>query len=612
MSLRTRRWTALAASFLFVAGCGSTATTAPTAAPPATPAPATSAPAASVPAASVPAASVAPSPSAPNIIGSYKPEPGTPGGSVVIAEWQSPGQINAYYAQAETDVEAGLPSLGENLVTVDNKLGYIPDIATKVPVLGDGVTVNSDGTMDVEWLLKDGAQWSDGQPITCDDVEGTWKWVMDPAQTGLAAGTIGWEDITSVDKKSATDCVVHFKKVYEGYLTLWAPLLPWHYISKIPVKDATTKLYPLNDLTSGVYSGPFLPTKYVTDAQLNYIPNPKWATISGHAPYLSSLTFKYYGAAENMIAGYKSGEIDFAMDLNDADIPNLKDIDQAQVSINNSLTYELNAFNGAAFKKKFGDDATTIIKAIMMATDRQQIANGPLQGNVSVTNNFVSPLAWYFKDEGQPKPADPAGAEALLTGAGWAKGSDGYLAKNGKTLEVQYCSTTRQVRIDTLNLIASQLKAIGIKVDVANKPASDVFGGWNDTPADTLCNTVHGNFDVAEFAYVAPIDPLGAYNVYHSSGIPDIAPHNGQNVTRTSIPALDAAYDAVKNNVDPVKVAAAMATVQDIYTSDQNTFELPLYYRKDVYLVSPKIHNFAPNPTTNQGVWNMGDWWLSQ
>ena len=68
------------------------------------------------------------------------------GGSVVIAEWQSPGNINAYYAQAETDVEAGLPALGEGLVNVDNHLGYIPDIASKVPVLNDGVTVNSDGT----------------------------------------------------------------------------------------------------------------------------------------------------------------------------------------------------------------------------------------------------------------------------------------------------------------------------------------------------------------------------------------------------------------------------------------------------------------------------------
>ena len=169
---------------------------------------------------------------------------------------------------------------------------------------------------------------------------------MDKDNTGLAGGTIGWEDITGVDAKTPTDCVAHFKKVYEGYLALWNPLLPEHYIKTIPAKDAPTKLYPLTNLTSGVYSGPYMPTKYVTDAQLNYVSNPNWATISGHAPYLTALTFKYYGTAEAMVAGYKSGEIDFAMDLNDADIPSLSDVTQSEVSINNSLTYELNAFNG--------------------------------------------------------------------------------------------------------------------------------------------------------------------------------------------------------------------------------------------------------------------------
>lgn len=602
-----RVFSMLAIAALVSGACGATATPSPSVAPSAT----ESAPAsASAPATPAPSAT----PAGPNLLGSYSPTAGTAGGSVVIAEWQSPGNINAYYAQAETDVEAGLPALGEGLVNVDNKLGYIPDIASKVPVLNDGVTVNSDGTMDVEWLIKDGAKWSDGQAITCDDVTGTWKWIMDKDNTGLAGGTIGWEDITGVDAKTPTDCVAHFKKVYEGYLALWSPLLPAHYIKTIPTKDAPTKLYPLTNLASGVYSGPYMPTKYVTDAQLNYVPNPNWATISGHAPYLTSLTFKYYGTAEAMVAGYKSGEIDFAMDLNDADIPSLSDVTQSEVSINNSLTYELNAFNGLAFKKKFGADANTVIKAIMKATDRQQIAAGPLQGNVTLTRDFISPLAWYYKaaDGGDPPPADPAGAASLLEGAGWAKGSDGYYAKGGKTLSIDYCSTTRQVRIDTLNLIASQLKAVGIKANVANKPAGDVFAGWNDVPADTQCNMIHGNGDVFEFAYVSPIDPLGGYNVYHSSGIPDNPPHNGQNITRTSIPALDQAYDTVKGTVDPAQIVAAMGTIQDIYTSDQNNYELPLYYRKDVYLVSPKINNFAPNPTTNQGIWNIGDWWLSQ
>jgi ABC-type transport system substrate-binding protein len=156
--------------------------------------------------------------------------------------------------------------------------------------------------------------------------------------------------------------------------------------------------------------------------------------------------------------------------------------------------------------------------------------------------------------------------------------------------------------------VASQLNAIGIKADVNAVSATDLFGGWDAAKADTKCNLVHGNFDVAEFAYVSPLDPLGAYNVYTTQGIPDTAPHNGQNVSRISLPALDTAYNNVKNSVDPAVVKAAMFSVEDIYVSAQNTFELPLYNRKDVWLVQPRVHNFTGNPTISAGEWNIGDW----
>ena len=531
------------------------------------------------------------------------------GGKVVLAEWQYPDTLNPYYAQAETDIEV-TGSMFDGLLTVTPDLRYNPDLASNVPTVDNGGVVLKGAGMDVTWTLKPNMQWSDGSPINCDDVKATWTWNMDPANTGLAGGTIGWEDITGIDGGTGTTCVMHFGKVYEGYLSLVSWVFPAKYLTSVPVKDATTKLYPLSDPTSGVYSGAYIPTSAKADAQITLVPNPKWTTISGHDPYLSSVIWKYYGDAASMIAGYKAGEYDLGQDLNDADIPALTGIDPTQQVVHDSLTYELHAFNNKSFTTKFGADATTIIKAIKLATDRQAIANGPLAGNVTVSNNFISPLTWYNKAIGGSTTADPTTASTLLANAGWTKGADGYLAKAGKTLELNYCTTTRQVRQDTLKLVASQLKAIGIKVDVNAKPSSDVFGGWNDTKADTLCNLQHGNFDVAEFAYVSPLDPLGSYNVYHSSGIPDVAPHNGQNVTRISLPALDTAYDTVKSSVDFLKVRDAMFSIQDIYGSDQNTYELPLYYRKDVWLVNPKLHNFTGNPTTSAGEWNIGDWWV--
>jgi peptide/nickel transport system substrate-binding protein len=531
----------------------------------------------------------------------------TPTKKIVVAEWQYPDTVNPYLAQAETDIEVA-GSMFHNLVDVTPDLRTIPTLVTEVPTLANGDVKMVGAGMDVTWKLKSGMQWSDGSAITCDDLSGTWKWIMDPDNTGLAGGTIGWEDITGIDGGSGTTCVMHFGKVYEGYLYLVAPLLPAKYIQSVPVKDAPTKLYPLGDLKSGVYDGPYIPTEAQADAQLTTVANSKWSTISGHAPYVDQVIWKYYADAATMLQGYKAGEYDVAQDLNDADIPSLAGIDLNEQVIHDSLTYELHQFNNKSLSDKFGADYKTIIKAVKLATDRQAIAAGPLGGNVSVSNNFISPLTWYYKVEGGSTAADPAAATALLTAAGWALGSDGYMAKGGKTLALDYCTTTRQVRQDTLKLVASQLKAVGIKANVTAAPSGDVFGGWDAVKADTKCNLVHGTFDVAEFAYVSPLDPLGGYNVYTSQGIPDVAPHNGQNTARINLPALDDAYNAVKNSVDPAVVKAAMATIQDIYVTDQNTYELPLYMRKDVWLVKPRIHNFTGNPTTSAGEWNIGDW----
>jgi peptide/nickel transport system substrate-binding protein len=501
--MRKRLFSVLSVAVLVASACSTSSST------PTTP------PASQNPATNVPPVTAAPSatPVTVSLTGTtYKAQDAAvKDGKLVLAEWQFPDTVNPYFAQAETDIEVS-GSMFDSLLNVTPDLKYTPNLASNIPTVDNGGVKLAGAGMDVTWTLKPGMKWSDGSAITCADIQGTWKWIMDKDNTGLAGGTIGWEDVTGVDGGTGTDCVMHFGKIYEGYLSLVAPLFPAAYLASVPVKDAATKLYPLANLASGVYSGSYIPVSLKTDAQITMAPNQNWATISGHAPWLSSVIWKYYGAADTMIAGYKANEYDLGQDLNDADLPALKSIDQTQLVAHDSLTYEVHVFNNARLKTTFGADSSTIIKAIKLATDRKAIAAGPLAGNVTVSNNFVSPLTWYNKAVGGSTDADPATASTLLANAGWTKGADGILAKAGKALALDYCTTTRPVRQDTLKLVASQLKAIGIKVNILAKPSSDVFGDWNSTKPDTQCNIVHGNFDVAEFAYVSPLDPLGGYN----------------------------------------------------------------------------------------------------
>ena len=119
-----------------------------------------------------------------------------------------------------------------------NDYKYAPDLAKEIPTLDNGgVKVPGDGgdAMTVTWNLRDGLKWSDGQALTCDDFKYAWEWVLDPDNVGVV--TSGFDDVTAWDCPSATEMVLHFKNVFEGYITLVVAPLPRHYLSQIPIKD---------------------------------------------------------------------------------------------------------------------------------------------------------------------------------------------------------------------------------------------------------------------------------------------------------------------------------------------------------------------------------------
>jgi peptide/nickel transport system substrate-binding protein len=599
----------LFSAMLVAAACGA-ATTSPSAA--------TTAPESATPSAAESAAPASAPPTSVDLTGTtYKAEAaGSTGGTVVMAEWQTVSTMNPYYAAANADLEASAPSL-EALIDTAQDLKYVPEMVTDVPTADNGGAVVNGDNMDVTYHLKPGMKWSDGQPITCADLEATWKWVMDPDQAGLYVGTTGFDQITAIDGGTGSDCVVHYKGIYGGYLGQFSnqtPVLPKHYIEKFSVKDAPKKLYPLSDPTSGVYSGPFIPQAIDPAAQITYVPNPNAATVYGHAPYLDKLIFKYYGDSAPMIQGFRAGEIDMAQDLSDSDVPQLTDIPDAQKKIQDQLFNESNYFNNKRFKEKFGDDYKTIIRAIMTTIDVNAVITGPMNGTVTRAKSFVSPLLWFYKDEPSTTGnGDAATANAMLDAAGWVPGSDGVRAKNGKKLEIEYCTTTRQYRIDAITLIASQLAPIGVKATVVVKAAQpDVFGGWNQVPNDQDCNTQHGNFDVVMHGFTSSQDPTASYLTYSTKGIPDPAPHQGGNETRISIPEMDAAFDTIVHTIDTAKIKDAYVTIQDIYASDQNTFEVPFFNHVNVWLLSPKLHNMVGNPSTAEAEWNTEDWWIEK
>jgi peptide/nickel transport system substrate-binding protein len=557
----------------------------------------------------------------------YAPDTGTPGGQILIGDWQEANQFNPFYANQVTEANVA-SAVWASLLVPSNDYKYIPDLAAEGPSTDNGdVKVPGDNgdAMTVTWKLKPNLKWSDGQALTCDDFQYTWSWVMDPANTGLAGGTTGYEDITAIDCPDPSTIVEHFKNIYESYILLGTPL-PKHYLSTIPMADQVKgKGFQADETPNIPTSGAFKFQSVTPGQELRVVRNDNYNGFkSGKPANLDTIIWHWYGDADSMIAGFAAGEVDFATDLQDSDIPKLEQQGlHNNISAAPALLYEFLRPNWAAGP---GDPTTGVggcsrnpavadrgtgcpmsdpamRQAISYAIDKNEINTKLLGGTVQVANTNIAPQAWYFADQ-TPATFDPAKAKSILDAAGWTVGSDGIRSKNGLRAKIELCTTTRQVRLDTEALVVNWLKDVGIEGVVNGVSPSDIFVEFNDGTKDTPCGLSHSNFDMAEHAFSSSLDPIGNYQTYHSS----LFEPKGGNDAQVSDPDLDKALEDVKNNVDFTIIKAAMAKFQEIYVA--KTVEIPLYYRKNVDLVGAKLGNYFSNPTSAGPTWNVVDWFV--
>ena len=601
----------LGSAMIVLAACGGAATPSPSA-------PSGSEPAASAPSGSESPAASGPTAGAPDLFGTKykdKRQPGTTGGQVIFADWQEATEFNQYYQAQVTEANLTAATQG-GLVTVTDDFKYAPDQASEIPTLDNGgVKVPGDNgdAMTVTWKLRPGLKWSDGQPLTCDDYKFTQDWIMDKDNTGLYAGKSGYEDVKKFECTDPQTIVLHFGKIYEGYIAMYPVPLPKHYMSKFTVKeDVQHKGMGAADMPKVPVSGPFKYDSVTSGQEIRLVRNDNYTNPwDGKPANLDTLIFKWYGDADAMIAGYKNGDFDIANDLNDADLPKIADQGD-QVKQLDSLTYEflrpnwnpdVCSTNTSVADRGKGCPVSdpAIREAIRWAVNKDEINTRLLGGAAALGFTNVSPNAWFYS----PPPTytfDPDKAKAVLDAAGWVPGADGIRAKNGLKAKIELCTTTRQVRQDTEALVSSYLKAVGIDSTVNAVAPADIFASYNEATDQTPCALSKYHYDVAEHAFSVPLDPLANYSTYHSSQFEP----NGGNDGAIKDPDVDRILDGVKGTVDFAKIKDLMAEWQKVYV--EKTIEIPLYFRKEVYLVNPKVTNFTGNPTSQGPTWNTYDW----
>jgi peptide/nickel transport system substrate-binding protein len=558
---------------------------------------------------------------------STRVEPGTDGGQIIIGDWQEANEFNPYYLGQVTEANVASAAWASVVVLTDD-YRYAPDLAVDIPTTTNGgVEVPGQGSdaMTVTWTLKDGLKWSDGEDLTCDDFKYAWEWVMDPENVGVI--TTGWDLITDFECASDVSMILHFSEIYEGYITLLTAPLPRHTLGTIPMADQIQGAgFRSEEIPDLPVSGAFKFESVTAGSELRLVKNDQYKSFStGNPAHLDTVIFKWYGDADAMIAGFAAGEVDFATDLQDSDIPKLDAQGlHDQTSSIPALLYEFLRPNwsegpfdttagiGGCSRNPVVQDRgegcpladPAFRAAIPFAIDKNEINTRLLGGTVQVANTSISPDAWFFADQ-EPATFDPETAKSTLEAGGWVDSDgDGVREKDGLKAKIELCTTTRQVRIDTLTLIADWLADVGIEAVPNAVSATDIFAAYGEATNDTPCALARSNFDLAEHAFSSSIDPLGSYFSYHSSQFePD-----GANDAQVVDDGIDAALDTVKTSVDFVEIKHAMDDFQRIYV--EKTVEVPLYYRKNVELHAATLGNFFANPTQAGPTWNVVDWYV--
>ncbi len=558
---------------------------------------------------------------------SYAPLPGTPGGTVVISNWQSVDQLNPYFVNAFGSFEV-LAGTMRTLLVVASDGHYVPDLSAGPITYADNVTEDggTTGGFTVHVAIRPNLKWSDGVPFTLNDMAWTWKAVLDPAQVGIS--TLSWEEVDRFDVSSdGLQADIHFKEPFAGWLGVVGGdfILPEHYMKTIPIKDWSATSYPVSPVLARAPTiGPFT---YLTAAPdtIELRRDDHWAgptaACDGRA-CLDTLTFKWYADKGAEIAAFLAGETEVTLGLAQTDYDAIKGVDPSvgTASLEPAWVYEHLDFNLGGLGQGRGHPALrdlVVRRAIEQAIDKRALwatvfPGMPYPDDNPCTN--ATPTNYWQLPDAKCLPFDVNAANAALDAAGYAKGADGIRVdpKSKLPLVLQNCTLTTGFRELAADFIAKSLLEIGIRLDESFVDGTTVlFAGWSDVKADTPCNLAHGTYDLAEFAYVLGFDLYGNYYYsYHSEQIPtDANKGNGYNTTRLDDAGMDGAIDVLRESIKPADQVQATYRIQQRYID--LVPEIALYYRNDARGIGAGLRNFLKNPSTSSDLWNIQDWWLA-
>ena len=539
----------------------------------------------------------------------YRPGPARhEGGTLVIGDWESPTNFSPLFNEEVPAAQIDALLYG-GLVQLDANLQPIADLAQRVPTLQNGdVSWNrAAGTMDVTYQLRPGLRWSDGQPLTADDVAFTWRLIVNPHVQGVLSPA-GYTAISRIDIHDPQRFTLHFDRIYPKYLDLFPAVLPQHRLGNIaPEQLAGDPFWARPD----VVSGPFKISDMVPDDHITLIRNEAWSGgRSGRRPHLDSIVYKVYPETSQLLAAARAGQVSLALEIPDDQLAILANTGSVTLQRRSQLAYEQVTFNQADPNPLTGQaplwkDDPALLQALRMAIDRPGIIKKFFHDQAQLAESPIPSDLTPFHDPNVSLNYDLGAATKLLEGDGWAVGPDGIRSKQGRRLSFHLVTALGSpLRSAIRDELIAQWRKLGAEVTATEAHPSELFSGYAEGGL-----LERGRFEAGLWTWSIGPDPDGVYPIEASSQIPtDQNQGLGSNFGRFNSPDLDRNLDSGRSSLVTVERARSYAAFERAYA--RLGFELPLFERVLVVLASPHLHNLIPNPAPDTTLWNAADWWV--
>ncbi len=521
-----------------------------------------------------------------------------------IGMQQEPDGFGTMFSMvAATQVEAMIYS---GLLYRDDEWDLHPNNAVQQPNVGDGTWIvnEEEETMTVHWQLRDDVYWQDGTPMTTDDYILGYNVHMHPDYPAITKTVAGY--IEEIEVLGDYEMKIHYNQLYPfADQVLGFMAKPAHIFQDYYDNDNITAIVEHEYWRTGFFGpGPYKIAEWVAGSHIELVANENYHL---GEPNIDVIVVRFVEDSETLRFMIETGEVQASIGPTlpfDTSIALQRSVDPEVIHVE---FYEATAWEHIDLNNRDFEpfDDPRVRRALMHATDREEIMETVFEGVISPAHTFQTEVHPLFSEEAAEiittYEYNPERAEALLAAAGFVRDEDGIMThqESGEKMILDFRTTAgNATRELAQQIIAEQWSEVGIQVEINNMTAGALFDPEHFYRREWP--------NMILFAWLSYPTSL-PNTLWHKDNIP--RPENnweGQNVAGWYNEEASAIIDEMMNEMDPQRRVELNTRLLQLWTYEIPS--LPLFFRVEAAFWHTDVTGIKPTGSADPDTWNVHEW----